>query len=158
VRVLGVDPGLVATGYGLIEWADGTAKVTEAGVISTSQEQSLALRIRKIHQELAELLDEFQPDAMAVEDLYTHYDHPRTAVLMGHARGVMLLTAAQHNVEVFTYPPKRIKKALTGNGSASKRQVQRMVQTRLGLAELPAPDHVSDALAAAICHGTAIRA
>ena len=155
MRILGVDPGLVATGYGLIDWTDGAKKVVEAGVISTHKDDPLPERVSKIHIEIASLIEEFSPEVMAVEGLYAHYKHPRTAVLMGHARGVMLLAAAQNGVPVITYPPKRIKKAVTGNGSASKYQVQRMVQTLLGLAELPSPDHVSDALAAALCHTTA---
>ena len=150
--ILGVDPGLVATGYGLVNWTDGTATVGEAGVITTSKSDSLSERLDVIYSGVDELLGEFEPDAMAVEALYTHYNHPRTAVLMGHARGVMLLAAARHGVPVVTYTPTRIKKAVTGNGQASKLQVQRMVQTLLGLAELPTPDHISDALAAALCH------
>jgi len=158
VRILGVDPGLAATGYGIVDWVDGRATVGEAGVINTTETDDLAERVHKVYREVAELIAQFRPDAMAVEGLYADYEHPRTAVLMGHARGVMLLAAAQHGIPVTTYPPARIKKAITGNGSASKEQVQRMVQTLLGLAEQPMPDHVSDALAAALCHGATVGA
>jgi crossover junction endodeoxyribonuclease RuvC len=99
-----------------------------------------------------EILKEFRPQAMAVEQLYAHYDHPRTAILMAHARGVVFLGAAQHGVPVVSYNATRIKKTITGNGRAPKDQVQRTVQRELGLPRLPEPPDVADALAAALCH------
>ncbi len=158
MRILGIDPGLAATGYGVIDCADGRSTLIEGGVITTDKHKPLAERIEQIHREMSELIEEFRPDSMAVEDLYTSYRHPRTAVLMGHARGVMFLAAAQQGTPVAGYSPARLKKAITGNGSASKRQVQLMVQTILGLGQPPTPDHVADALAAALCHGASIGA
>jgi crossover junction endodeoxyribonuclease RuvC len=97
-------------------------------------------------------MDQFRPQAVAVEQLYAHYDHPRTAILMAHARGVVFLAAAQRGVPVISYNATRIKKTVTGNGRAPKDQVQRAVQRELGLAALPEPPDVADALAAALCH------
>ena len=158
MRILGIDPGLASTGYGVIDCTDGRPTLVEGGVITTDKDKPLEERIEQIYRELAELIEEFHPDSMAVEDLYTSYRHPRTAVLMGHARGVMFLAAAQHGTPVAGYSPARLKKAITGNGSASKRQVQLMVQTILGLGKPPTPDHVADALAAALCHGASVGA
>ena len=99
-----------------------------------------------------EVLEQFRPEVVVVEQLYAHYDHPRTAILMAHARGVIFLAAAQRGLPVVSYNATRIKKTITGNGRASKEQVQRTIQRELGLAELPEPPDVADALAAALCH------
>jgi len=152
MRVLGIDPGLRVTGYGLLE-ADGMrARVLEAGVVRSDDDASLPDRLRKIHLNVLEIIRELEPEAIAVEELYSHYGHPTTAILMGHARGVMLLAAAEAGVPVVTYGATRIKKALTGNGRASKEQMQRMIQSTLRLKTLPEPADVADALAVALCH------
>ena len=156
MRILGVDPGLISTGYGIVQTVGTACKLIEAGVIRTDDKQPLPLRILRIHEELRQVLVEFSPDAMAVEDLYTHYSHPATATLMGHARGVVLLAAAQAGIDVVSYSPTRIKKAITGSGKAAKLQVQNMVQVMLGLSKAAQPDHLTDALAAAICHANAV--
>jgi len=156
LRILGVDPGLVSTGYGIVQTVGSRCKLVEAGVIRTDEKQPLPLRILKIHDELRQVMDEFPPDAVVVEDLYTHYHHPTTATLMGHARGVVLLAAAQAGVGVVNYSPTRIKKAVTGNGRAGKIQVQNMVQVILGITRTEQPDHVTDALAAALCHANVL--
>ncbi len=98
------------------------------------------------------MIDQFHPQAVAVEQLYAHYEHPRTAILMGHARGVIFLAAAQRDLPVVSYNATRIKKTITGNGRASKDQVQRTIQRELGLVLLPEPPDVADALAVALCH------
>jgi crossover junction endodeoxyribonuclease RuvC len=152
VNILGVDPGLLATGYGAIRTAGAASKLIEAGVISTVTSDPLERRILKIYHEIKQIMLEFEPGAVAVEDLYSHYDHPMTATLMGHARGVMFLAAAELEIDVFSYASTRLKKALTGNGKAGKTQVQRMVQKMLGITGTFQPDHVTDALAAALCH------
>jgi len=153
MRVLGVDPGLEGTGYGVIDWnGSGGAKLLEAGVIRTKAGRPLAVRLLEIAGELRHVLEEFHPDVLALEDLYSSYAHPRTAILMGHARGVVCLAAAEAGVPVTGYPPARVKQSLVGSGRASKEQVGRMVALRLGLAEVPAPDHVADALAIALTH------
>ena len=152
MRILGVDPGLVATGYGIIDVdTGGKLSCLVAGVIRPSS-SDLAARLLQIHEALTEIVHEFIPDAMAIEDLYTTYSHPRTAILMGHARGVIYLTAAQRAIPVTNYAPTEIKRAVTSHGRASKEQVQRMVQRLLSLTSLPTPDHLSDALAMAITH------
>ena len=152
MRVLGIDPGLRVTGYGLLEAKGMRARVLEAGVVRSDDDASLPDRLRKIHVNVLDIIRELEPDAVAVEELYSHYGHPTTAILMGHARGVMLLAAAEAGVSVVTYGATRIKKALTGNGRASKEQMQRMIQSTLRLKALPEPADVADALAVALCH------
>jgi crossover junction endodeoxyribonuclease RuvC len=98
------------------------------------------------------VIAQYRPEAMAVEQLYAHYDHPRTAILMGHARGVILLAAALEGIPIFSYASTQVKKIVTGNGRASKDQVQRSIQRELGLADMPDPPDVADALAVALCH------
>src|SRR5207237_8142141 len=112
----------------------------------------LAQRVRSLYDGILEVIDQFHPQTVAVEQLYAHYDHPRTAILMGHARGVIFLAAAQKDVPVVSYNATRIKKTITGSGRASKDQVQRTIQRKLGLAKLPEPPDVADALAVALCH------
>jgi len=152
-RVLGIDPGLQVTGYAVLEGRDGSPYVVEAGFIRTSpdRETDLAPRLRVLYDGIVEVLEEFRPGRVAVEQLFSHYDHPRTAILMGHARGVILLAAAQRDLEVVSYPPARIKKTITGSGRASKEQVQYTMLRELGLDQLPEPNDVADALAAALC-------
>ncbi len=154
-RILGIDPGLQITGYGVIEVSASGPKVCEAGVIRTNDDteaSDLAQRIRSLHEGVLEVIDQFHPQAVAVEQLYAHYEHPRTAILMGHARGVIFLAAAQRDLPVVSYNATRIKKTITGNGRASKDQVQRTIQRELGLVLLPEPPDVADALAVALCH------
>ncbi len=152
MRVLGVDPGLQTTGYGLLAVRGARVRVAEAGVVRTDGRQPLAERLRRLHDLAAEVIRELAPDAIVVEDLYSHYRHPVTAILMGHARGVIFLAAAEAGVPVVSYGATRVRKSLTGEGHASKQQVQRMVQSALGLKKLPHPPDVADALAVALCH------
>jgi len=156
VRILGIDPGLNVTGYGVIQWLAGRAELVEAGTIQTEKKQFLGQRISTIYRSISEILEEFMPEVLAMEALYSHYDHPRTAIVMGHARGAILLAAAQQEIPCQGYMPTRIKKSVTGNGGASKEQVQRAVQHALALKTAPTPYDVSDALAAALCHGNAL--
>lgn len=157
MRILGIDTGLADTGYGIIDAEDRSYQVVEAGVISTASDQDISLRLHTIHEALCAIIDEFEVDRVVVEDLYAEYPHPRTAIMMGHARGVVILAAAQRAVMVESYPASLVKKSLTGNGRASKDQVRQMVVQTLNLAEPPTPDHVSDALALAICHAAPTR-
>lgn len=157
MRILGIDTGLADTGYGIVDAGGGACRVVEAGVISTVADEDLSARLRRIHTAMAEIIDEFGVDRVVVEDLYAEYPHPRTAIMMGHARGVIVLAAAQRVVPVESYPASLVKKSLTGNGRASKEQVREMVVRTLGLSEPPSPDHVSDALALAICHAAPAR-
>jgi len=153
IRILGIDPGLNVTGYAAVDFGGGEPKIVEAGTIRTDAKATLDERIAQIHADLTELLAELKPDRLAVEQLYAHYKHPRTSVLMAHARGVVLLAARQVGVAVMHLPATKVKKSLTGNGHASKQQMQRAIQTVCGLAKLPEPPDVADALAIALCAG-----
>lgn len=156
-RILGIDPGLNITGYGVIEIHTdelGTKipKLIEAGVVRTTAKRSLTHRVNEIHEGIAEVIKSLKPNALAIEELYSHYERPRTAILMGHARGVICLAAAQRGVQVKHYGATRIKKMLTGNGHAPKSQMQTAIQREFHLSELPEPADVADALAVALCH------
>ena len=152
-RVLGIDPGLNITGYGAVDFGGPAAAVVEAGAIRTAANASMATRIEQIHRDLREILEELRPDLVGIEQLYAHYKHPRTSILMGHARGVILLACQQAGVEVRSVAATMVKKSLTGNGHASKQQIQRAIQSVCGLAEPPSPPDVADALAIALCAG-----
>ena len=153
MRIMGVDPGLQRTGYGVIDQLDvHRYRLVEGGVICTEPDWPLEQRLAAIFSGIVEILTEFRPDIAVVEQLYSQYRHPRTAILMGHARGAIYLAAAQHSVTIAAYPASQIKKALTGSGRASKGQVAAMVTQLLGLSETPTPADVTDALALAICH------
>lgn len=153
MRILGIDPGLNITGYGVLEVAPrGTLKLCEAGVVRGGSDDSIAVRVEVIHRGVADVIAALRPDVMAIEQLYSHYQRPRTAILMGHARGVICLAAAQREVPVVHYAATQVKKILTGSGRAPKEQMQLAIQRELGLAELPEPADVADALAIALCH------
>ena len=147
--ILGIDPGLRITGYGLVSLKLGRPTLQEAGVLRMKTKGDLATRLVELHTQLTELIDEFSPDRMAVEQLYAHYKHPRTAILMGHARGAILLAAAQHDIPVTNMPSTLVKRSITGNGHASKSQVQRAVANLCKLAKPPEPPDVADAIAIA---------
>jgi crossover junction endodeoxyribonuclease RuvC len=154
-RILGVDPGLQITGYAVIEVGPRGPIVCEAGVIRSTERRSsadLAQRVRSVYTGIVEVIEQFHPQAVVVEQLYAHYQHPRTAILMAHARGVIFLAAAEKDLPVVSYNATSIKKTITGHGRASKAQMQVTMQRELGLARLPEPPDVADALAAALCH------
>ncbi len=151
MKILGLDPGLQRTGFGLIEAGPGgRLRVLDAGVVKTRASDPLSGRLQTLFEEVRPVID--QADAVAVESLFSVYEHPRTAILMGHARGLLLLAAALGGKPVAEYAPLRVKMALTGYGRASKEQVRRAVQQRLGVGEVRGPLDVSDALALALCH------
>ena len=152
LRILGVDPGLNVTGYGLIDSVGGEPVLLEGGVIRVPANKPIEERLSVVFHGIQELIKEFQPDAIALEEVYTHYERPIVAVKMGHARGVICLAAALNQVPLFSYASTHIKGALTGNGRAGKEQVQRMVEVTLKLKKTPGPLDVTDALAAALCH------
>jgi crossover junction endodeoxyribonuclease RuvC len=151
MRILGIDPGLQVCGYAVIEAGDGTEALVEAGVFRTNSDLTIEEKLNQISQDTKTLLEKFAPQIMAVEQLYSHYAHPRTAILMGHARGVILQKAAEVGIEVRSFSATRIKKSVTGNGRASKEQMQKSIRTVLSLRELPTPSDVADAIAAALC-------
>lgn len=151
-RICGIDPGLGRTGYGILETTGGRLRVIEAGVLRPgSADQTLSARLAVLADGLEELFAEHTPQAVAVEQIYAHYRHPRTAVLMAHARGVILLAAARRGLPVIDLPATTIKRYLTGSGHAGKPQMQRMVAQMLGLRAPPKPSDVADALAVAMC-------
>jgi len=149
--VLGIDPGTAHTGYGVVAHHQGRLVALDGGVIDTPATQELPRRLVAIHARVAALLDEYGPDAVAVEELYFGAN-AHSALAVGQARGAVLLAAGARDVPVASYTPQQIKGAVCGSGRAAKDQVQRMVQALLGLADLPRPDHAADALAVAICH------
>ena len=150
-RVLGIDPGLNITGYAAVDVGAREPAIVEAGTLRTDARADLSRRIAQIYADLTEVLGELRPDLVAIEQLYAHYKHPRTSILMAHARGVVLLAAEQAGIDIRSLSATEVKKNLTGNGHASKLQVQRAIQSLYGLAELPEPPDVADALAIALC-------
>jgi crossover junction endodeoxyribonuclease RuvC len=153
IRIMGVDPGLNCTGYGVVDrLPDGRCLLVEGGAVRTSASAELSTRLSVIHAGIAEALEELRPELVVVESLYSSYRHPRTAILMGHARGVICLAAQQAGLPVAAYPASEVKRALTGTGRAGKQQVAEMVCRMLQLAEIPKPHDVTDALALALCH------
>ena len=150
MRILGIDPGLQVTGYGIIE--DKNFKLVEAGVIRTKTNTPIQSRITKIFYEISKIVEEHRPGVLVLEKIFSHYKHPTTAILMGHARAMACLVCGKFDVQLINYPSTRIKKAITGNGHASKAQVQRMVQSLLKLSQPPEPVDISDALAMAISY------
>jgi crossover junction endodeoxyribonuclease RuvC len=151
VIVLGIDPGVANTGYGVVAQQRGRLFALDGGVIETAPGVDAGRRLATIHARIGELIDEYKPDAVALEDLYFGAN-ARSAFAVGQARGVVMLAAGQRDVPCSSYTPQQVKSAVCGNGRAAKDQVQRMVQTLLALTELPKPDHAADALAIAICH------
>jgi len=153
MKVVGVDPGLRVSGYAVVEQGQktGEIRVLDAGVIKADEALALEKRLGQIYNDIDALLNEHKVDIMAVEELYAHYEHPRTAILMGHARGMFLLAAANHGVKVVSFAATRIKKCLTGHGRASKQQMQQAVAQQLKLGQVPRPADVADALAIAMC-------
>jgi crossover junction endodeoxyribonuclease RuvC len=126
-------------------------KLLEAGLVRTDSSAPIELRLNQVAKDFQALIKKFRPGLVAVEELYSHYAHPRTAILMGHARGVILQAAAEAKIEVKSFSATRIKKAITGNGRASKMQIQKAIRSLLGLQKLPAPTDIADAIAVALC-------
>lgn len=153
VRILGIDPGLLRTGYAILDAPPPPAPATlvEAGVIRLHPKQPVESRLIELETALQRIIEERRPHVMACEELFAHYKHPRTAILMGHARGVALLVGARNQLELLHLASTNVKKLMTGNGHAGKHQVQRAVALALGLPRLAGPHDVSDAAALALC-------
>ena len=149
--ILGIDPGLQVCGYAVLNTGSGDDKLIEAGVFKTNSKKELAERLCQIAADITEILEKNKPAIVAIEELYSNYKHPKTAILMGHARGVILQRAVESGAEVRSFAATRIKKSLTGNGRASKEQMQRTIQRILGLLDRPEPNDVADAIAIALC-------
>ena len=158
-RIMGVDPGLTITGYGVVECRREGVKLVEAGVIRSPRAhgENLPVRLECLFDGLREVIGEFRPQTLCLEEVYSHTAYPRTSILMGHARGVICLAARMSRVPVINISSRRIKQSVTGNGNASKTQVQRTVQQFFSLGRLPHPPDVADALAAALCFVNSLR-
>ena len=153
MRYLGIDPGLRITGYGCVDSARTEPRLVEAGVfrLVSKTSETVSDRLLELDRDLTDLIERLEPDAAAVEAIFAHYKHPATAISMGHARGVILLAIRRANLPLLELKPNAVKKFLTGNGHASKEQMQDAVRARLRLAEPPDPPDVADAIAIAMC-------
>lgn len=154
--ILGIDPGLGKTGYGLIKLDGYGKKIVEGGILKTKVKEPLEKRLFAIYKGINEVISEYKPSVVVIEEIYVHKQYPRTAMIMGYVRGILLMVAGMHSIPVMSYSSTKIKKFLTGNGRASKQQVQRMVKEHLKIKEVSYPEDVSDALAAALCHANVI--
>ena len=152
MRILGIDPGYAILGYGIVEKKGNRFEVIDYGSVTTDAKERMPDRLKHLYYSLMEIIDEYNPDAAAVEELFFN-TNTKTAINVGQARGVAILACANSGIEIEEYTPLQIKQALTGYGRADKKQVQLMVKTILNLKEVPKPDDTADALAAAICHG-----
>ncbi len=154
--IVGIDPGLHITGYGVLKSEGVECRVLEAGIIKTDKKSNFEDKLREIFVETGKIIAQFKPDYIAVEELYSHYSHPKTAIIMGHARGIIFVHAAQNSIPVVSYASTRIKKSLTGNGRATKLQMQRMIKSTLNLKGDLCSSDTADALAVALCHHNAL--
>lgn len=151
MRILGVDPGTVVLGYGVIEKVSSGCQVVDYGCLKLSSHEPFPERLKKIYDEVCRIILQYQPSQFAIEDIF-YAENIKTALKSGHARGVVILAAVNHHLPTAEYSPREIKLSIVGNGAASKQQVQKMVQQILKLPQPPQPLDASDALAAAICH------
>ena len=150
MRILGIDPGLITTGYGVVDIKAGGVKILEAGTIEPNTKDLFEQRILKIHLHITTILQAHHPDVVVLEKLYAHYKHPATAAVLGHARGVICLAVAQQKIKLVEQSVKRIRKALTGNGNATKVQCQEFVKRLLNIKSAGFKLDASDALALAL--------
>ncbi len=153
MRILGIDPALNITGYGVIDYIKNDFILVEAGVIKSSGNKGLPARLERIYQAMLRLISDTKPDTIVLEKIFSHYQYPATSYLLGHARGVICLAAQTKGVELVEYAATRIKKAIVGKGLASKQQVQSIILKTFSLKTLPKYTDVTDALALAIAHG-----
>ncbi len=149
--ILGVDPGTLITGYGIIEFDHGRIRMLACGSVENKSGQSMPLRLKHIYETLNEVMNKFHPDEFAIETAF-YGKNPQSALKLGHARGVAMLAAVKQEIPTSEYSPREVKKAIVGNGTASKEQVQYMIKSLLKLKESPKKYDVTDALAVAICH------
>lgn len=150
--IMGIDPGIAILGYGVVRLKGNKYEVMDFGALTTSSELSMPKRLTYIFENLNHLLELHNPDAFAIEELFFN-KNIKTALTVGHARGVAILSASNRNIPVFEYTPLQVKQAIVGYGRADKKQMQQMVKLLLNLKETPKPDDVADALAVSICHG-----
>lgn len=151
MRILGIDPGIGRTGWGIVDVEKGNLSVEKYGCIETFQTHTVSQRLVILYDQLKQIISEWKPDALAIEDLFFN-SNVKTALVVGQARGVVLLLAEQSNLEVSVYTPLQVKMAVSGYGRADKKQVAQMVKTILKLTEIPKLDDTTDALAIAVTH------
>ncbi|TYO97946.1 crossover junction endodeoxyribonuclease RuvC [Desulfallas thermosapovorans] len=151
MRVLGVDPGIAITGYGIVDYAGNSFMPVTYGAIRSAADMQPHMRLYKLYNELTDLIVQYRPQCLAVEELFFNRN-VRTAMSVGQARGVIILAAAQANLAVYEYTPLQVKQSVVGRGRADKQQVQYMIKIILNLPVIPRPDDVADALAVAVCH------
>ena len=155
-RVIGIDPGISTTGYGIVEKNCSNQKVVTYGIISPPTRKNLYERLTYFYDGISHIIHQYHPEEMAIEEAFFS-KNARTALVLGQARGVILLAAAHRNLVCFEYSPRKIKLSVVGNGNASKEQVQYMVKSMLSLSETPAQFDITDALAVALCHLNQLR-
>lgn len=156
MTILGIDPGFAITGYGVINYTGNRFSVLDFGVVSTGADTGFPERLRILYEELDQIITRFKPDAVSVEELFFN-SNTKTAIKVGHGRGIAILAAARLGVSVYEYTPLQVKQAVAGYGRADKQQMQQMTKVLLGLSEIPRPDDAADALAVAICHAHSYR-
>ena len=151
MKILGIDPGYAIVGYGVIEYSGNKFKPIEFGAITTENNQPFSVRLKQIYDSLINIINIHNPEFLSIEELFFN-TNVKTAIAVGHARGVLMLAAENCGVPIYEYTPLQIKQAVTGYGRADKNQVQQMVKMFLSLPKVPKPDDTADALAVAICH------
>lgn len=154
--IIGIDPGIATVGYGIIECIGNNFKELDHGTIETSSHELFPIRLQAVYRELSDIIKFYKPEDMAIEELFFN-KNVKTAIKVGHARGVEILAAVDHEIGVYEYTPLQIKQAVVGYGRAEKHQVQEMVKLLLNLKAIPKPDDAADALAVAICHGSSLK-
>lgn len=156
MKILGIDPGIAIMGYGVVEFKANKVKVIENGVVTTSSKTTTPERLSILYKNLNEIIKEFKPDEFAIEELFFN-QNVKTAITVGHARGIQILSAQENSLPIYEYTPLQIKQAITGYGRANKSQMQKTVTTLLSLKEIPKPDDAADALSVALCHALSQR-
>ncbi len=156
MKILGIDPGLACMGFGIIESVNNSLKLIDYGTVKTNHKETLNIRLDTIYQDLKYIIKKYKPTVMVVEEIF-YGKNVKSALLMGHARGVPLLLSASSNITLYEFSARRIKQSITGNGNATKEQVQFMVKNLLSMTKLPDPLDASDALAAALCYNQSFK-
>ena len=156
MRILGIDPGFATVGFGVLDYESNRFTPVNYGVITTDKNIDFPVRLKMLYDSMLQIIEKYKPDCLSIEELFFN-TNVKTAIAVGHARGVLILAAQNSLLPIFEYTPLQIKQALTGYGRADKLQIQHMVKTFLGLAAIPRPDDAADALAVAVCHAHSAR-
>ena len=156
MKIIGIDPGLACTGFGIIEIVNNNLNLIDYGIVKTDSKEPLNIRLNTIYDDLKYIIKKYKPKVMSVEQIF-YGKNVKSALLLGHSRGIPLLLSASLGLTLYEFSARRIKQSLTGNGNATKEQVQFMVKNLLSMDEVPSPSDASDALAAAICYNQNFR-